>query len=81
MEAVSKFDNEDTNVFRHRDNHLANSLSLCTIAVFNLVELSHAVYQHGNFSTELRSTLFQRVVGVFHCVMQQGSNDCLGANT
>ena len=80
MQTIGEFHQKNPDVLGHRHNHLANGLGLRVVTVFDLVELGHAIDEHGNLFTKVFTELIERVVSVFHCVVQQSSNDGDGAN-
>jgi hypothetical protein len=71
VKTVSQFDDQNSDVFRHGNDHLANGLSLRVIPEFNLVELSNAVNEHGNLVAEIILQLIQVVIGVFDRIVEQ----------
>ena len=73
MHAVSKLDHQGAHVLTHRDDEFTNRFSLSRVAVFDLGNLGHAVYQAGHRVAKLFAALVQRVIRVLHCVMQQTS--------
>lgn len=53
VQAVSQLDEQHADVFRHRDDHLADGFGLRGVAVFDLVEFRDAVDQHRDLVTEI----------------------------
>ena len=43
MQPVGEFDQDDPNILRHRDNHLADGFRLGIVTVLQLVELRYTV--------------------------------------
>ena len=80
VKSVSELDDENTYVARHRDDHLANRLCLSGFPIRHAVELGHAIDKHGYFGAKVELRLGERVVGIFHGVVQNGGNQCLSAN-
>jgi hypothetical protein len=72
VEAVGELDDEDPDVLRHRDHHLADGLGLGRFAVLDLVELGQAVDEHRDLVAEVGAQLLQRVGGVLDGVVQEG---------
>ncbi len=71
VQAVGELDDEHADVARHGDDHLAHRLGLRRVAVRHLVELGHAVDEHGDLLAVLLGELRERVVGVLDRVVQQ----------
>ena len=71
VHTVGQFDHQSAHVAAHGHHKLANGLSLCGITHFELAQLGHTIDQSGHGITEFGTALIQRVVGVFHGVMQQ----------
>ena len=71
VQAVRQLDEEDTYVATHRDEHLAQSLGLCSSPVVHLVELGDTVHEVGNGFSVLGSQLLEGVVRVLDRVVQQ----------
>ena len=74
VEAISKFDEQNTDVTTHRDNHFAQSLRLGVCSVTDFVELCYAVDELCNCGTKICGELFQAVVSVFNGVVQKSSS-------
>ena len=55
----------------HRDDHFADRLGLGRFAVLDLVQLGAAVHEQRDFLAEVVGQLCERVVGVFHRVVEQ----------
>ncbi len=70
MQSVGKFYNQNSDVLRHRDNHLSNGLSLSMVAKFHLVEFGHTINEHSYFVSEVPGKHVERVRGVFDGVVQ-----------
>ncbi len=70
---VGQFDNGDTNVMRHGQNHLADifSLSLLLGVERHLADFCHAVDDIRNLFPEFHLKLINGCAGILHCVMQQ----------
>ena len=75
VQAVRQLDEEDTDVATHRDKHLAQGLGLCSSPVVHLVELGDTVHEVGNGFSVLGSQLFEGVVRILDCVMQQRGDE------
>ena len=75
VQPVGELDEQHTDVARHRDDHLANGLSLRALAVLDLVELRDAVDEHRDFVAELRRQRVEAVVRVLDGVVQQCGSD------
>ena len=71
VQPVGELDDQDPDVAGHGDDHLADRLGLGRVAVFDLVELGHAVDQRGDVVAEVAAQLGQRVGGVLDGVVQQ----------
>jgi hypothetical protein len=80
VQAIRQLDHEHADVLRHRDDHLAHRLGLRGVAVLDLVELGHAVDEHGDLIAELLGQLLERVLGVFDGVVQQRRGDRHGGH-
>ena len=70
MQPVGEFDNEDPDVFGHRNDHLADGFGLGVVTVFHFVELGDAIHQHGDFFTKIHPQLLERIAGVLHGVVK-----------
>jgi len=78
VEPVGKLDEDDSNVVRHSQYHLADVFRLpffpaCQI---DLRDLGDAVDDVGYRRAELFLDLVIRDIGIFHCVVQQSGGDC-----
>ncbi len=73
MEPVRKLDQQDADVTRHRDDHLADVLGLRELAraELELVELREAVDDVRDFVAELLFQRLQRDIGVLDGVVQE----------
>ena len=71
VHAVGEFDDEHAHIAAHRHDHLADRLRLRGIAVIHLRQLRDAIHKPGHGVAELRTALVERIVGVFHRVVQQ----------
>ncbi len=80
VQPVGELDDENPDVFAHRDDHLAHGLGLSTVAVLELVELRDAVDEHRDLVAEVGAHHVERVVGVFDGVVQQCGSDRLRAD-
>ena len=69
VQAVSKLNEQHTNVLAHGQHKLTNRLNGSVLAVRHLVQLGHTINQVGNLLTKIMSQLLHRVVGVLHRVM------------
>ena len=80
VQAVGQLDQDDANIARHRQQHLAEIFRLRIFAglEFDLVQLAEAVHQFGHRLAELFGYLFIGDMGVFHHIVQQGRHDRLG---
>ncbi len=76
MQAVGELDNDDADVFAHGNEHLAERFSLLVGKRFHLDlgDLGYAIDQFGNRIAEHIRHLLLCGNGVFHRVVQQGSN-------
>ena len=75
VQPVGQLDDENADVARHGDHHLANRLSRACFAVFHLVEFRHAIDKMPYFLAEVLGQLLQRVRGVLDSVVQQCGDD------
>lgn len=75
METVSELDQEHPDVFRHRDDHLADGLGLGALAVLDLVEFGDAVDEHRDLVAELGGEVGQRIPRVLDRVVEQCGRD------
>ena len=77
VQAVRELDQHDPNVVGHRDDHLAEILSLLFFAARegDLRDLGHAVNQTGDLFPEQTLNLVEGRAGVLdHVVQQPGDN-------
>ena len=81
VQAVAQLNEQDTNVAAHCDEHLAQCLRLGGCAVMHLVELGDAIDKIGDRLTVLGCELFEGVVRVLDCVVQQRSDKSRGRHT
>ena len=70
MKSVGEFDQDDADVFGHRDNHLANRLGLRVVPILNFVELGHSVDEQCDFITKISAHVIQRIRRIFDRVVQ-----------
>ncbi len=79
MQPVGKLDQDDTDVLRHRQEHLAQALGLLLLdgPRTELGQLGDAVDEPGHLRPEALLDVVERVVGVLRDVVQQG---CLDGN-
>ena len=83
VEAVGELDDDDADVFGHRDEHLAQVFGLGVFGdggVFDVgqlegAELGHAVDQLGDVDAEFDDQVVALDAAVFHHVVEQGSLD------
>ena len=77
VQAVRELDQDDPDVVRHRDQHLAEVLGLLLLVVLegDLADLGDAVHEAGDVLPELRLDLLPRADRVFHRVVQQPGHD------
>ena len=77
VQAVGELDQDDADIFGHRHDHLAVVLGLLLFGrgEADLGQLGDAVDEHGDLVAELLPDLFDRGVGVFDHVVQQGAGD------
>ena len=71
MYAVGELDHQGTHVAAHGHHEFANGFGLGGITHFKLAELGNAIDQTGHGVAEFGAALIQRIVGVFHRVVQQ----------
>jgi len=73
VQTISELDQDDADVARHREQHLAEALGLRFFArrELDLVELRNAVDHFGDRTSELGFELAARDGGVLHHVVQQ----------
>ena len=77
VQAVGELDDEHPDVFRHRDDHLADRLGLGGVPELDLVDLGDAVDEHPDLVAEVRAQLIDRVRSVLHRVVQERRSDRL----
>ena len=70
MEAIRNFDDEDSWVLRHCDNHFTDRFRFRGRAQSYPIEFGDTVNHRSDFFAEIRSELLQRVLGVLNCVME-----------
>jgi hypothetical protein len=77
VQAVGQLDDDDANVFRHREEHLAQVLDLRVFLrlVRDPRQLGDAVDERGDLAPELLGDLFVREDGVLDDVVQQRGGD------
>ena len=77
VQAVAELDEDDADVGRHRDDHLAVVLGLLLLlgGEVHLGELGDAVHQHGDLVAELLLDPAKRRAGVLDDVVQQRRGD------
>jgi hypothetical protein len=79
VQPVGELDDQDADVPRHGDHHLADGLRLRGVAVADLVELGHPVDEHRHFLAEVGLQCRQAVGGVLDGVVEQGGRQgCRG---
>ena len=80
MQAVGELDQDDADVARHREQHLAEALGLRVLAAreLDLVEFRHAVDHRRRPAAEPRLDLGARDRRVLHHVVQQRGGQPLG---
>ena len=71
VHTIGELDHQGAHVTAHGHHELADGFGLCGITHFELAQLGHTIDQSGHGITEFGTALIQRVVGVFHGVMQQ----------
>ena len=69
--AVGELDRQGTHVAAHGHHEFANGFGLGGITHFKLTPLGNAIDQTGHGVAEFGAALIQRIVGVFHRVVQQ----------
>jgi hypothetical protein len=77
VQPVGQLDDQDPDVARHGDDHLAHGLGGGGLAVLDLVQLGHPVDQRRYILAELAAQFRQRVGGVLDRVVQQRRADGL----
>ena len=79
VQAVSQLDDDDANIFRHRQQNFLDVVGLLLDFVLELDvgELADAIDQIGDFFTKLFLDLLARGGGVFDDIMQNGCNDAV----
>ena len=77
VQPVGQLDDQDPDVARHGDDHLAHGLGGGGLAVLDLVQLGHPVDQRRHVVAELAAQFRQRVGGVLDRVVQQRRADGL----
>jgi len=73
VQAVRELDHQDANVASHGHDHLPDGLGLRRLSIGHLLELGHAVHQHGDLIAEVAGQGLQAVCRVLHRVVEQGS--------
>ena len=68
---VGELDHQGAHVAAHGHHKFANGFGLGGVAHFKLAELGDAIDQTGHGVAEFGAALIQRIVGVFHRVVQQ----------
>ena len=81
MDAIGQLNEQHADVAAHGDEHLAQRLGLSSSSIADLVELGDAVDQIRDGFTEVGGQFLERVVRVFHGVMQQCSNQRRGRHS
>lgn len=75
VESIGELDEQDADVARHRDDHLADGLGLRALAVLDLVEFGDAVDQHRHLVAELRRQVVEPVGGVLDRIVEERRGD------
>lgn len=80
MQAVSQFNQQHANVFRHCQQQLAKILRLFVVGRFllNHCQLGQTVHQLRHLIAEQRADFFNRRIGVFHRIVQQPGDNRRG---
>ena len=80
VRAVGQFDEDDTHIARHGQEHLAEGFGLVFLACveFQLVELGEAIDQFRHGCTKALDQIHLGDATVFHGVVQQGGHQGLG---
>ena len=79
MQPVGELDEDDADILRHRQQHLAEALCLRVLArlELDLVELGHAVDHVGDGLSERRFDLGLGDLGVLHHVVEESGGEAL----
>ena len=77
MQAVCQLDDDDADIFGHREEHFAEILKLLVLLVLvvELGELRHAIDQEGDFFAKEHFEIFQRIAGILDDIMQERCHD------
>ena len=80
MQAVSQFNQQHANVFRHCQQQLTKILRLFVVGRFllNHCQLGQTVHQLRHLIAEQRTNFFNRRIGVFHRIVQQPGDNRRG---
>ena len=80
VQTVGKLDEDDANVFDHREHHFpkAFGLSLCLTAKLNLIQLADTIDEQRDFATELLRDVVERCSSVLNRIVQNSSGYRLG---
>ena len=80
VQAIGKFDNDDTNVFYNRQHHFTEIFGLCLgpAAKIDLCELTYPVNQFGHFFTKLIYQIFFQGWRVFDHIVQYCGDNTVG---
>ena len=78
VQAITELDDQDANIPRHGNNHLAHGLRRTRFTVGDLVQLGDAIDQGGDLFTKVFSKRLKRIAAVFNGVVQQsrGQRGC-----
>ncbi|CAB4873059.1 unannotated protein [freshwater metagenome] len=71
VQAISKFDYQDSDISRHGNDHFANSLGLGCLAVAQLVQLGYAVDKFSDLIAKSLSQFLKGIVRILNSVVQQ----------
>ncbi|OHA84012.1 MAG: hypothetical protein A2481_01860 [Candidatus Yonathbacteria bacterium RIFOXYC2_FULL_47_9] len=83
MEAVSKFDQEDTNILRYGDEEFSKTLYVTLDApIFEFAQFGDPFNKDAHFLTKLLFNSFWWNIGILDCVMEESCSDggCIDIN-
>ena len=81
VQAVAHLDDEHARVGGHGHDHLADCFCFRGGTEGDLVELRYTVDQPGHLGTEVTGKVLQRIVSIFHRVVEQSRRDSRGVHT
>ena len=78
MKAVAQLDKEGADVVVDGLEYLAVVIDLLGVLVVAFLALGYGVYQEGDVFSEALADVFQRVISIFHNVVEEGGDDGVG---